>query len=144
MIMDLFLKVDEYLSKPLEDIKASFSGSRGYAFRWAILNYPADFRFNRLQIYQELNNVIQNACIFYDNWLKIFKESPGFFVEHHKSSDFEKIVDNIGNKNKAIIQSFQSDIGEMVNMKMEQENLTQVERDILVGWLTEFLQSRSW
>ena len=64
-------------------------------------------------------------------------------MEHHKSSDFEKIVDNIGNKNKATIQSFQSDIGEMLNMKMEQENLVQVERDTLVGWLTEFLQSRS-
>ena len=138
--MDLFLKVDEYLSKPLEDLKASyFSGGRG-DLRTQILVHPADFRFDKVQISKELDFWYTHTCIFYENWLKIFKDSPGFFVVPHRTSDFEKIVDNIGNRNKAIIKSFQTDIWLMLIRNMEREKLAQVERDILVGWLTEFLQ----
>ena len=138
--MDLFLKVDEYLSKPLEDLKASyFSGGRG-DLRTQILVHPPDKRFNKSEIFDEFKLWYTHTCIFYDNWLKIFKDSPGFFVEHHKSLDFKKIVDNIEKKNKAIIKSFQTDIWMMLIRNMEREKLAQVERDILVGWLTEFLQ----
>ena len=136
--MDLFLKVDEYLSKPLEDIIANYlCGSRGYSLKTQILIHPADARFSKEQVKYELMVCITNASKFYDNWLKIFRDSPGFFVEDHKSSDFEKIIDNIDKKNEEIIQSFGREIWKMLMLKFERENVTEVERDTLVKWLSE-------
>ena len=137
MTMDLFLIVDEYLSKKLEDLRVSFSGTRGSAFRREILKYEADSVFNKDQVSQLLRTVANNACDFYDKWLKIFRESPGFFVKRNKRLDFAKVIDNIGNRNKAIIKSFVSDVLELLDRKMERENLAEVERDTLVEWLSE-------
>ena len=112
-------------------------GSRGYSLKTQILIHPADSRFSKEQVKYELMVCITNASEFYDNWLKIFRDSPGFFVEDHKSSDFEKIIDNIDKKNEEIIQSFGREIWKMLMLKFERENVTEVERDTLVKWLSE-------
>ena len=134
--MDLFLKVDEYLSKPLEDIKASyFSGGRTN-LRTKILAHPPNTRFNKQQIFDQLKAVLTAYCNFYDNWLYIFYDTPEFFVEYRRSY-FLRVIDNIGEKNKAIIHSFGRDIREMLELKMEQDNLVEVERDTLLEWLSD-------
>ena len=134
--MDLFLKVDEYLSKPLEDIKASYFSSGRGNLRTKILVHPPDTRFNKQQIFDQLRAVLTAYCNFYDNWLYVFLDTPEFFVEHRRTY-FMEVVTNIGEKNKAIIHSFGRDIEEMLDLKMKRENLAEVERDTLLEWLSD-------
>ena len=131
--MDLFLKLDEYLSKPLEGIKSRISK----CFNEKILTYRADEHFCMDHISQELNDIEQGAFEFYENWLTIIRDSSDFFVGHHWA-DFLKVIDNIGDKNKTIIQEFVSDLRSMLDRKMMMENLAEVGRDTLVEWITEF------
>ena len=131
--MDLFLKLDEYLSKPLEGMKSRISKS----FNAKILEYGADKNFCMDEISRELRNSAQEAYNFYKNWLIIFRDSPGFFVEHNKLSDFLKINDNIRDKGGAIIGSFERDIWRMLDRKMKMEKMAEVGRDTLVGWISE-------
>ena len=103
--MDLFLKVDEYLSKPLEDIKASYFSSGRGNLRTKILVHPPDTRFNKQQIFDQVKAVLTAYCDFYENWLNVFLDTPEFFVEHRRTY-FMEVIDNIGEKKQGDYSQF--------------------------------------
>ena len=81
--------------------------------------------------------IAEKACDLYDKELKIFRESPGFFVDRQHSSNFVKIVDNIGLKNNSIIRAFGEYKTRVIFNKMDNLNANEIEKPILFEWISQ-------